>query len=152
MEKLVHKLRRDNPGFVFTAGEAHCWSPGHQQIFYTPGEEMSHVAGLLHELGHARLGHRTFLSDIDLLQKEIAAWEEALRLSKRYNVEITPGHVQDCLDSYRDWVYSRSRCPQCQSSGVQATTRQYHCLNCQMAWRVSGSRLHRSYRLRTTKK
>ncbi|HSW98736.1 MAG TPA: hypothetical protein VLF71_02780 [Candidatus Saccharimonadales bacterium] len=152
MEKLVRRLRRDNPGLVFTVGAAHCWSPKRQEIFYTPGEEMAHLAGLLHEVGHARLGHQLFTSDVDLLQKEVDAWEEALRLGRQYDIEISQSHVQDCLDSYRDWLFQRSRCPRCQASGIQMAPQRYQCVNCGTAWGVGNSQQRRPYRLQAIKK
>jgi hypothetical protein len=146
MEKLVHKLQADHPGLQFTIGEAHCWSPGKRQIFYAAGERASNIAGLLHELGHARLGHHAFTSDVDLLQKEVAAWQEAANLAQRYGVTLDGNHIQDCLDSYRDWLYQRSRCPVCSATGVQESNKQYRCINCAASWRVSSARMRRPYR------
>jgi hypothetical protein len=152
MEKLVRRLQADHPGFAFTVGEAHCWSPGLSQIFYAAEDEPGNIAGVLHELGHARLGHQTFVSDMDLLQKEVDAWAEAVRLSERYGIQMDQEHIQNCLDSYRDWLYRRSRCPECRATGIQKTTRRYICLNCQASWNVSGARNRRPYRLQTIKK
>jgi hypothetical protein len=152
MEKLVHRLQRDHPALVFTVGEAHCWSPGKGQIFYAADEKQTNIAGLLHELGHARLAHNTFISDMDLLQKEVDAWQEALRLAALYSVDIDPEHIQDCLDSYRDWLFRRSRCPECRGTGVQQSARRYVCVNCQATWNVSNSRMRRPYRLQSVKK
>lgn len=152
MEQLVRKLRRDHPKLVFTVGEAHCWSPRHNQIFYTGDDEQSNIACLLHELGHARLGHQGFHSDVELLRKEVDAWQEALQLAARYGVEIDTAHIQDSLDTYRDWLFRRSQCPRCRSTGVQQAARNYTCLNCSATWEVSTSRLSRPYRLQTGQK
>lgn len=149
MEKLVRRLQHDHPNLVFTIGEAHCWSPEHSQILYTPRDTEANIAGLLHELGHARLGHRNFSSDIDLLQKEVDAWQEAARIATQYGISISDEHVQDCLDTYRDWLFRRSKCPRCAGTGIQQTSRHYHCINCGAAWEVSSSRLRRPYRLRS---
>jgi hypothetical protein len=152
MDQLVHRLRRDHPNLVFTTGEAHCWSPERNQIFYAAADEQINVAGLLHELGHARLGHHSFTSDMDLLQKEVDAWQEAACLGRRYGVAIDQEHIEECLDSYRDWLYHRSHCPKCRATGVQQTVRRYVCLNCSATWEVSGSRMRRSYRRQLTHK
>jgi hypothetical protein len=149
MESLVLRLKQDHPALTFKAGEAHYWSPKHGEIFYMDAGGAVNVAGLLHELGHARLGHHGFTSDMELLQKEVDAWQEAMRLAERYGVEISEDHVQDCLDTYRDWLYRRSRCPACEGTGVQQTPKQYLCINCSSSWQVSGSRLRRPYRLHT---
>jgi len=149
MENLVHKLQHDHPNLVFKVGEAHCWSPRHNQILYAGGGDQINIAGLLHELGHARLGHRGFASDVELLQKEVDAWQEALRLASQYGLSISEDHIQDCLDTYRDWLFRRSRCPSCESTGVQQTPHRYLCINCGNAWEVSNSRLRRPYRRQT---
>lgn len=146
MEKLVKQLQRDNPNLVFTVGEANCWSPQHNQILYAATDEQRDIAGLLHELGHARLGHQSFTTDVDLLQKEVDAWQEAVRLAERYGLTLDESRMQDCLDTYRDWLYRRSRCPACQATGVQQTARRYVCVNCGGSWEVSSSRLKRPYR------
>ena len=150
MEKLVSKLRQDYPDLVFSIGGSHCWSPEHGQISYA-SDEAHNIEGLLHELGHARLGHRTYVSDIDLLRKEVEAWEEATRLAEQYNVPLNQNHIQDCLDTYRDWLHKRSICPECHGTGLQQSERQYSCLNCRHAWSVTPSRFRRPYRLSETK-
>ena len=148
MEKLVHRLRQDYPEFVFSTGIQHCWSPENSEISYADDEAGAHnIEGLLHELGHARLAHERYVSDIDLLQKEVTAWDEAMVLATAYGVEISQNHVQDCLDTYRDWLYKRSRCPACASTGLQQDRQHYVCLNCEHTWTVSVARFQRPYRL-----
>lgn len=146
MEKLILKLKRDNPNFLFSPGQAHCWSPEQGQILYEDSKKSHNVEGLLHELGHARMGHNGYSSDMELLQKEVEAWQEAIRLAKLYGVTFDEDHIQDCLDTYREWVYKRSMCPQCLSTGAQKDEIHYHCLNCGHSWRVTASRFCRPYR------
>jgi len=150
MENLVRKLQQDYPGLQFTVGEVLCWSPKRNQIFYASTKNEHSIAGLLHEVGHALLNHHTFRSDIELLQKEVDAWQKAQHLASLYGVTIDENHVQDCLDTYRDWLFQRSRCPVCNTTGVQQTPRQYHCVNCDGQWKVSNSRLRRPYRQQAT--
>lgn len=146
MEKLIHRLKQDHPGLAFNSGRSHCWSPDKGQILYA-GDEKSHgIEGLLHELGHARLGHDSYSSDLELLQKEVEAWQEALCLAGLYEVKLDEEHMQDCLDTYRDWLHKRSTCPNCSSIGIQKDKNQYNCLNCAHAWRVSAERFSRPYR------
>lgn len=146
MEKLIKKLRADHPTLVFRQGLAHCWSPEYGQILYENTDRAHNMEGLLHELGHARLQHKGYLSDLELLQKEVDAWEEALRLAELYGVNFSKDHMQDCLDTYRDWVYKRSTCPQCLSTGLQRDERHYHCINCSHTWSVTTARFCRPYR------
>jgi len=145
MEKLILRIEQDHPGLLFRPGRSHCWSPQHGQISYTNGDTHA-IEGLLHELGHARLAHENYTSDVELLRKEVEAWEEALCLAELYSVSIDEEHIQDCLDTYRDWVYKRSVCPHCRSTGLQQAEQQYACLNCGYVWKVSSSRFCRPYR------
>lgn len=152
MEKFVRKLKQDHPGLVFALAASHCWSPQHGKISYAKKSEAYSIEGLLHELGHARLGHKAYSTDFELLQKEVEAWQEALKLAALYGVEIDKEHIQDCLDTYRDWLYKRSMCPNCKSTGLQETRRSYACLNCGHSWQVGSSRFRRPYRLSVYKK
>lgn len=146
MENLVNKLRRDHPSLVFSPGSSHCWSPKHGQISYADKKTTYSIEGLLHELGHARLAHEGYVSDFELLRKEVEAWQEAQRMAKLYGVKIDQDHIQDCLDTYRDWVHKRSICPKCKSTGLQQTETRYQCLNCNHSWLVTASRFCRPYR------
>lgn len=147
IQDLVDRLKLDYPDLVFTVGSSYCWSPKGNQIFYTIDDELMSVAGILHEIGHARLGHTGFTSDIELLRKEVDAWHEAVQLAEYYRVKIQEEHIQGCLDSYRDWLYKRSHCPRCATAGLQTSSTHYTCINCQTNWQVTGSQLHRPYRL-----
>ena len=145
MDHLVHSLQADYPQFVFLQSKTACWSPRDKHIHYTTHGPHS-KAKLLHELAHALLGHTTYQSDLDLLRKEIEAWEQAQILAERYEAAIDPEHAQDCLDTYRDWVHKRSTCPTCHMNGLQSDVRSYRCLNCGHTWEVSSSRFCRPYR------
>lgn len=147
MEKIISQLSKDNPGLTFVKGQLLCWSPENKQIFYDPTGGHEEVFGVLHELGHARLQHKSYSSDIDLLKKESLAWEEALKQAKKYGIALDWDHVQDCLDSYRNWLHKRSTCPTCGARGIQPSEHQYSCLNCRTTWKVTSARFCRPYRL-----
>jgi len=149
MEKLIRKLRQDFSQFTFAEAAVASWSPERQQISYKYEDTEVAAWTMLHELGHALLQHRSFASDIDLLQKEVAAWERARRIAGDYGIHIHDEHIQQCLDTYRDWLHKRSTCPTCRSQGLQPSTSLYRCPNCQTSWKVSASRFCRPYRLRT---
>jgi hypothetical protein len=146
MEKLIKRLRQDYPDVEFIIGASHCWSPANGQIMYTPGSNPAELAGVLHELGHARLKHHGYARDLELLQKEMDAWQEARQLCAEYGILISEDHIQDCLDTYRDWLHKRSLCPSCRNSGLQETERHYVCLNCGHTWHVTAARFCRPYR------
>jgi hypothetical protein len=151
MEKLLKKLKSDFPSLVFIQGSQCRWSPANQTITFVKAEPDNHgVWALFHELAHAELGHQTYKSDIELLLMEVAAWQKAKELADSYEFDISDTHIQDCLDTYRDWLDRRSTCPSCGHNALPASQNNYSCLNCQTTWRVSGSRFCRPYRLRTT--
>jgi hypothetical protein len=145
MDQLVRKLRADYPTLSFSVGDAACWSPGISHVYYTLDKQWG-AAGLFHELAHALLGHSDYRSDMDLLAKEIEAWEKARVISGTYGISLDENHLQDCLDTYRDWLHKRSTCPTCNVNGLQTSLERYSCVNCGHAWNVSSSRLCRPYR------
>jgi hypothetical protein len=100
----------------------------------------------LHETGHALLEHTAYTSDAELLYLEVAAWKHAELLASMLGVKIDDSHIQQCLDSYRDWLFARSSCPRCLSSSLQTEIDKYECFNCRVQWRVSRSRFCRIYR------
>lgn len=146
MDNLIPRLEQDYPQLSFTPDHSACWSPRHNQVSYI-ADGTHAAAGLLHELAHALLMHSHYTSDLDLLQKEVAAWEKARSLASLYHLKLDEDHIQDCLDTYRDWVHKRSTCPTCHINGIQTSTSRYNCLNCMQAWSVSNARLKRPYRL-----
>ena len=107
---------------------------------------------LLHELGHALLDHQVFATDIDLLQIEVEAWHKAQLIAKPYGIDIAWQHVEQCLDSYRDWLHARSTCPTCQLVTLQVNARLYQCFNCNNQWQVTKSRLCRPHRRQVKQK
>jgi hypothetical protein len=151
MEELVNTLTSNFPGLRFSASRQFCWSPETGEIFYvanTRGKQA--VWSLLHETGHALLDHRGYKADFELLKLEIDAWQRARLLARDLNITINEDHIEDCLDTYRDWLYKRSICPKCTTKCLQqGDFVHYRCFNCHTTWRVTASRFCRAYR--TTK-
>lgn len=149
MRKLLAILKKDFPEVHFVPGELFSWSSRKQTITYPKMQPSAEHAAwsLLHELGHALLGHTTYQTDFELLKLEAAAWDAATKLGQRYQHQIDPNHIQDCLDTYRDWLYQRSACPQCRMTALQRDMHTYCCYNCNSEWRVSRTKLCRPYRL-----
>lgn len=146
MERLLERLARDYPTVKFVAGQSFYWSPSTRQVFYKLGDSPKPWS-VLHEVAHALLGHLHYSTDYELLRLEIAAWEEAKNLAKRYKITIDDSHVQNCIDSYRDWLYKRSLCPNCGTHCMQCDDGKYYqCFNCHSRWQVTSSRLCRPYR------
>ena len=99
--QLAKQLAADYPQLHFAPGEQDWWDSHSQTVFYhtTP-------AALLHELGHALLGHTSYRRDVELLAMEQAAWHKARQLAPHYHVTITTDTIEDHLDTYRDWLHA----------------------------------------------
>lgn len=149
MDTLLRQLRNGFPALSFKPGHTFVWSPKTGDVIYRENvEQEDEVANwsLLHETGHALLGHSDYESDFHLLMLEVEAWDKALELAKEYGQTIDQNHIQDCLDTYREWLYQRSTCPNCTSCSLQSDNRTYSCFNCGTVWHVSASRMCRPYR------
>lgn len=133
---------------TLSQGSVFYWSPKDRTIAYNPSklETASGQWSLLHELSHAELEHTTYKTDFELLRLEVAAWERAKELAEQVKLTIDNDYIQDCLDTYRDWLHQRSTCPTCGSVGLQHSAREYRCHNCLSVWTVSESRFCRAYR------
>ncbi len=152
MQTLIKQLQSLVQGVQFSEGEVFCWSPATATISYQIGSQDSQIGrwSLLHETGHALLGHWDFVSDIDLLLIEVSAWEKAKEIGKNVAITIDEQHIQDCIDTYRDWLHQRSTCPRCSLVSLQVSSKQYHCHNCGSNWYVTAERFCRPYRLTKT--
>lgn len=148
MIKLITNLERDYPDLTFKAGETFSWSPKTNSVLYVlhPTDPIIAEWSLLHEVGHGLLAHNDYVSDFELLSLEVEAWQKAKQIAASYNITIDDEHIENCLDTYRDWLYQRSTCPVCTTTSLQTDKHTYSCINCDTTWRVSSSRLCRPYR------
>ena len=139
--KLWHRLR-DVPHLsrlTLKKGEIFGWDYTACVISYNPHAK-HWQAYLLHEASHALLEHRSYSRDIELLAMERAAWDKAAIIATSYDVIIDDDTIEDALDTYRNWLHSRSRCPACQAAGIQDSPQAYLCISCQHRWRVNDAR------------
>ncbi|GAC1392432.1 MAG: hypothetical protein NVSMB46_08270 [Candidatus Saccharimonadales bacterium] len=150
MQQLLRRIQGDWPSITFHEGNSFFWSPETSLITYDKKalKDLSGFWALFHEVAHASLGHTSYSTDFELLLLEVAAWEKATELSSRYSVTISQSHIQDCLDTYRDWLHERSTCPTCSCVTFQKTITDYACHNCPTTWKVSPSKFCRPYRLK----
>lgn len=148
-KQFIDQIIKDHPQFKFAPGAQEHWSPRSNTITYSQSEPFTELRyGLLHELAHALLGHNTYSSDFELLKLESEAWDLAIKIGKKYKVKLDPDHIQDCLDTYRDWLHRRSQCPACGMHVLQDSANSYKCFNCGTSWQVSARRFARPYRLK----
>lgn len=154
MTTLLEKLSVDYPQIRFIPGNSFFWSAKTNEVQYIK-DYLSSSDGtwsLLHELGHALCNHHTYSSDVELLILERDAWEKAREIAMGYNLTVDENHVEDCMDTYREWLHQRSRCPRCSVNSIQKNISTYHCYNCGQIWTVTVSRFCRPYRLKAKQK
>ena len=153
LKGFLEKLSADYPQFKFEKGAEEHWSPKTQTIMYNPSQPVQKIRyGIIHELAHAQLDHTDYKSDFELLKMEAKAWELASQIGQKYGVKIEDDHIQNCLDTYRDWLHRRSKCPSCGTHVLQDSSASYKCFNCGETWQVSSGRFVRSYRKKVSKR
>lgn len=135
--ELIEQIKKDFGQFSFVLSDDNRWSPEENTIYYTEDS----FPELLHELGHANLGHKSFIQDVELLHMERDAWEWARENGKKYKVKVSDEQIEECLDMYRDWLHYRSKCPDCEQNGAQDhSDGHYYCLNCNTTWSANDAR------------
>lgn len=127
--RLLERLRGDYPQFKFRTGKKFAFRPP-RTIVVGPEEPFWGLL-LLHEVSHAILGHSSFKMDVERLKMECEAWEKAKELALKYGVEVDEDEIQDELDTYRDWLHQKSRCPKCGLTRFQTPDSRYHCPRCE---------------------
>ncbi len=96
MHDLVKKLQTDFPSLNFATGKQFYWSPETNEVVYVKAATGKEATwSLLHETGHALLGHTTYQADVALLRLEVEAWASAKSLAKRYGIKIGEDHIED---------------------------------------------------------
>lgn len=135
---IVSQLRSSYPALSFKKATTFHWSPNDNTVYYNDADD---VAQLLHETGHALLDHRRYDRDITLLEMERAAWGKASEIARSYGLSIDEALIETALDTYREWLHSRSTCPKCQATGIQTSRTSYSCPACLTTWRVNDARI-----------
>ena len=136
---ILANLKNRYPQFNFKSGDNFLWSSSDNSIYYNKKSSNQSIF-LLHELSHALLNHTSYNRDIKLIIMEREAWDHTKTLAAEFNVEISEDIIQSTLDSYRDWLHSRSTCPKCEATGLQTDNREYTCLSCNYIWQVNEAR------------
>jgi hypothetical protein len=135
---LLKLVKSDYPQFVFEPSSDFHWSHKENTIYFAKNEK--NPSYLFHELAHAILDHTTYKKDIELLGMERDAWDTAKKIAEKYSHIIDEDFIQDNLDTYREWLHSRSTCNKCTATGLQISKNTYKCIACSAVWRVNEAR------------
>ena len=127
--EFLERLAGDWAEFRFVFGKKFTFRPP-RTIVIGPSEPQWQLL-VLHEISHAILKHKSFKMDAERLKMETAAWEEAQKLAKRYKIEMDEDLIQEELDTYREWLHKKSRCPVCGLTRFQTPDSKYHCPRCE---------------------
>ncbi|MBR6965099.1 hypothetical protein IKH83_02175 [Candidatus Saccharibacteria bacterium] len=126
---LLKTLENAYPEFNFKPGKRFLFRPPKTIFFVADHPDLDSL--LLHELGHASLGHFSFDTDIERLKMERAAWEKAGEIAAKLNIKLNNDLVETELDTYRDWLHQKSRCKKCGLTRYQTKDGIYHCPHCE---------------------
>lgn len=132
---LVQKISEQYPKLRLKQGKKFAFRSPKTIVYEEKGAGLSlneYKLSLLHELGHALLGHRDFRTDAERIKMERAAWERARELCAGWGVSYEEEWVEERLDSYRDWLHKKSLCPECGLTRYQTVNGEYHCPGCDM--------------------
>ena len=127
--KFFERLIEDFPKFRFVLGVKFAFRPP-RTVVIGPQEPFSRLL-VLHEVGHAVCKHKDFKMDVSRLKMENQAWEKARELALFYDIEVDENIIQGELDTYRDWLHQKSRCPNCGLTRFQTPDSRYHCPRCE---------------------
>lgn len=126
---FLAKIRSDFPDIRFIDGARFSFRPPKTVVVEPDGEELL----LLHEIGHALIGKNDFKTEIGRLKIEVMAWEKARELCGTYGVAIDEDLIETELDTYRDWLHQKSRCPLCGLTRFQTPDGAFYCPRCDVA-------------------
>ncbi len=126
--RFLERLKSDYPDFRFRSGAKFAFRPP-KTIVIGP-EEPSDSLLLLHELGHAVSQHRSFGTVAERVKMEREAWNKAKEFCDKYGVFYDENKVEQELDTYRDYLDKKSRCPKCGLTRFQTPDGAFHCPQC----------------------
>lgn len=133
---LIKQLRHTYPQLEFQPGDDFQYHPPVTITYQL--EEPAAIYLLLHEVGHALLDLHSYKRDIQLLTIESLAWERACEVAGNLDITIPEDIIQNALDTYRDWLHTRSICPNCMTTGVQSSDASlFFCLACETQWHAN---------------
>jgi hypothetical protein len=123
---------------TFIPGRYFMWSPNTKTITYDSRRINTNNGrlALLHEIGHARLGHRIYKYDMELLDGDGSLGHRP-RPAPRLGVKINEDHIASTISSYDEWLTKRATCPDCNNFSLQRGRDSYGCFACGAKWVVN---------------
>ena len=141
IKNLVDRLAADYPNIQFKPGEHFMWSAQEKTVYYN-ARDIGTETFLLHELAHALLDHSDYDLDVELVRKESEAWHMTVtKLADKYGLDVSEKEAEMALESYRHWLFKRSKCPDCGTNGLQTKNTHYKCIVCGCSWRANDARV-----------
>lgn len=135
MQDFLKKIKSAYPEFVFKPGKRFLFRPKNT-IFYDEDAEYFELL-LLHELGHALLGHYDFATGLSRLKMECAAWDKARSLAEQFDVDVYEDVIQDKIETYREWLHDRLICPDCGLIRLETKDQNFICPRCNILLKKS---------------
>lgn len=136
MDDLITSLEQDFPDLHFTYGKRFSFRPP-KTIVIGPDEGEKTPMLLFHELGHALSGKHSYKTAVERLKIESIAWSEGKKayerclVSGRYSLpDWDDDFVEESLDTYRDWLHSKSKCKNCGLTMFQNQDGTWECPYC----------------------
>lgn len=126
---FLAQIKNDFGDFHFKAGKKFAFRPP-KTIIIGPEEPYDSLL-LLHELGHALSLHRDFSTDAKRLKMELEAWDKARELADKYEISFNEDLMESQLETYRNWLDTKSKCPICGLTRYQTPNGDYHCPVCE---------------------
>lgn len=123
---FLAKIKSDFPSLRFVEGSRFLFRPPRTIVYVSDGEKLL----FLHEIGHALIGKNDFKTEVGRLKIEVLAWEKARELANSYGVLIDENLIEGELDTYRDWLHQKSRCPLCGLTRFQTSDGAWYCPRC----------------------
>lgn len=127
------------PDQNFIPGRFFMWSPLARSITYDTRRinTANGKIALIHELGHARLGHRVYKYDMELLKMEMDAWDVVRQMAPDFGLAVDEAHISRCIASYDEWLSKRATCPDCSNFSLQKDRNSFGCFACGSKWDVN---------------
>lgn len=127
---FLARVRADFPDIRFVTGERFIFRPPRTVVVPKNADSEADALRLLHEVGHALSRRWSFDTEVERLKIEVIAWAKARELAPLYGVTADDELIESELDSYRDFLHQKSRCPSCGLTRFQTPDGVFHCPKC----------------------